>query len=281
MTVDGSALHFGSVEAFSFALQGRAGIPFQRLNALLGQSNSSLLRQAEEDRRVRRRLENALFQGDSDGPNVSAFLASFDARLFSEDCGWRVIFSAFETLDPTADPFKKTALEKYCEFLTAREETTRAIFGSRRGARSTPEARTDSRTRSSEALKDTWVLGPAAENGEARQLRRLSKGKPLEVDLRAHSDVVLALVKHFCRLQAGPPPLFIDAQGRVTPLLSPKLIVGRDSRADIRILSDRRDISRRHLIIENLGGFRLRLTDLSSLGTFVPPELMPEVVEPA
>ncbi|MFT4564918.1 MAG: pSer/pThr/pTyr-binding forkhead associated (FHA) protein, partial [Gammaproteobacteria bacterium] len=64
--------------------------------------------------------------------------------------------------------------------------------------------------------------------------------------------------------------LIIDDQNREYPLQEGKNIIGRDSVCNVVIDNIYRDVSRIHLIIEQVDDGRIRFTDLSSHGTFVP-----------
>ena len=212
---------FASLADFEYALAGRTGIPLSRLSTLLGQPNSTLLRDAEQIRRIALRLTHVVSSSSSESPNVSAFLIGFDLLLISEDYGWRAIFAALAEFDSSIDAFKRVALVKYGQYLTAREEATRAIFASRRSARRTPEGSANAKNRATDGLKETLIVDLYGElSNHDTGYDRLPKGEAVEINLSHYPTVPLMLVKHKCEIIAGDPPAFINAQGQLTKLRS-------------------------------------------------------------
>ena len=79
------------------------------------------------------------------------------------------------------------------------------------------------------------------------------------------------MAKHRWSIVYGSDVVFIDDQGKDTVLRHGKSIIGRDTNSDIVINSTYRDVSRKHLIVETGHDNLVRLTDISSHGTSVPP----------
>ena len=67
---------------------------------------------------------------------------------------------------------------------------------------------------------------------------------------------------------------FSDDDDVSTTLRRGKNIVGRDASCDVLMNSAYREVSRKHLIIEVAEPNLVRLTDISSHGTFLSPRLL-------
>ena len=84
------------------------------------------------------------------------------------------------------------------------------------------------------------------------------------------------LAGHMFRVIGATPPILVDQHGVTYFLKEGKNMVGRHPQSDVVANPDFRDISRAHLIIEWRGNHAVRVTDLSSRGTFVALQhLMP------
>ena len=78
------------------------------------------------------------------------------------------------------------------------------------------------------------------------------------------------LSKHKCSLVAKDGIQFIDHTGKSYTLGQGRNIIGRDTVSTVILDPSLRDISRLHLVIENVDHSSLQLTDLSSHGSFIP-----------
>ena len=103
---------------------------------------------------------------------------------------------------------------------------------------------------------------------------RLPKGETVEIPLERNQTIDVLIAKHRCSITLRDRMVFVDDQGRDCILPNGKSIVGRDATSDIVINPSFRDVSRRHLIVETDGASLVKLTDISSHGTSVPPEFL-------
>lgn len=110
--------------------------------------------------------------------------------------------------------------------------------------------------------------------GEKAEYKRLPKGETLELSLEPAEAFTLFVARHECAIVMRDHLFFIDSDGRETSLRSGKNIVGRDAAADIVMEAGMRDISRKHLVIESEGSEIVRVTDISSHGTWAHPRYL-------
>ena len=73
-------------------------------------------------------------------------------------------------------------------------------------------------------------------------------------------------------LVSGSPYVLVDQKGYDYRLKSGKNVVGRSDQCDLAVDPEYRAVSRKHVIVEATLGAPVRITDISSLGTFVPRE---------
>ena len=103
---------------------------------------------------------------------------------------------------------------------------------------------------------------------------RLPKGETVELDLEEDQAIDLLLGKHQCRILLHDRLLFVDQRGHDSELRVGRNVVGRDATSDVIIDASLRDVSRKHLIVESDGARQLKLTDISSHGTSLPPRYL-------
>jgi hypothetical protein len=103
---------------------------------------------------------------------------------------------------------------------------------------------------------------------------RLPKGETVEVDLDDDSAIDLLLANHQCRILMRDRLTFVDQNGHDSELRVGRNVVGRDATNDIIMDANLRDVSRKHLIVESDGVRQIKLTDISSHGTSLPPRYL-------
>jgi len=273
------ALRFESPAQFEFALGGRVGLPSSKVISLLAQPDDVLLREGEGMRQIEQRFVEVLSRSMETGSGVGAFLAELDSSMISQDHDWRSVIGGLNRLDASYEEYKRIAMVKYMQYLASRQEVVNAVYARRQMEREEqgagPEASEAAPVR--EKMRDTMVFDVArfepAERGE-EELSRLPKGETIEIVLQSHQSFALLLAKHRFGISCDEGLHFIDDEGNDSLLHTGKNIVGREAGNDVPIDATYRDVSRKHLIIETDGAHVLRLTDISSLGTFVPPDFL-------
>lgn len=96
----------------------------------------------------------------------------------------------------------------------------------------------------------------------------------MEVNLEEHRTIDLLLAKHQCQILLRDKLLFVDETGHNSELRTGRNVVGRDASSDVVIDASLRDVSRKHLIVESDGVRQIKLTDISSHGTSLPPRYL-------
>jgi len=279
INIDGVRYVFQSPQDFEFALNGRTSLPAPKIAALSRLSDDELLREAEAIRAVEQRFAEALSGTLEDITSVGPFLRTMEPSIISQDNNWRSIISALNGVDRMPETYKKIALVKYMQYLTSRQEVVKSLYTNRQSGK-TGEVRPENGSavyRPTARFRETMLINlnasPELERHET-SFSRLPKGETVEVDLEGEHPIDLLLAKHQCRILLRDRLLFVDQGGNNSELREGRNVVGRDVTSDVIMDASLRDVSRKHLIVESNGVGQIKLTDISSHGTSLPPKYL-------
>lgn len=279
INIDGDRYVFQSPQDFEFALSGRTSLPAPKIAALSRLSDDELLREAEAIRAVEQRFAEALSGTLEDITSVGPFLRTMEPSIISQDNNWRSIIRALNGVDRMPETYKKIALVKYMQYLTSRQEVVKSLYTNRQSGK-TGEVRPENGSavyRPTARFRETMLINlnvsPELERHET-SFSRLPKGETVEVDLEGDHPIDLLLAKHQCRILLRDRLLFVDQGGNNSELRVGRNVVGRDATSDVIMDASLRDVSRKHLIVESNGVGQIKLTDISSHGTSLPPKYL-------
>ena len=273
-------MRFVSPEEFEFSLAGRTSVPSQKISALMKHTPHELKAEAATIDELEQRLQTMLVRLED--ASINRAMMGLDPAVFSHDHDWRSIITGLNECGEEYREFKIIALKMYMQYLHSRKVLLKDIYAERRAmamqgneVKDTPVAGGDnlgSTSSPDSALSGTVsdVSLPARnERNLEPVLRRLPKGEPVVVHILAGENIEIRLSKHKFRLMGNGGLALVDPKGQHYPLARGRNMIGRDTECDISLNPSLKDISRRHLIIENPGDNQLKLTDLSTYGTFV------------
>jgi hypothetical protein len=279
LSIDDERYVFQSPRDFEFALNGRTCLPAPKIAALSRLSDDELLREAEAIRAVEQRFAEALSGTLEDITSVGPFLKNMEPSIISHDNSWRSIIGALNNAEGIPETYKKIALVKYMQYLASRQEVVKSLYANRqpRDAADARPANGSAVYRPTARFRETMLLNlsaaPEMERHET-SFSRLPKGETVELDLEEDRAIDLLLGKHQCRILLRDRLLFVDQSGHDSELRVGRNVVGRDATSDVIIDASLRDVSRKHLIVESDGARQLKLTDISSHGTSLPPRYL-------
>ncbi len=277
-------IHFSSPEEFEFSLSGRTDVPSSKMADLARLSPRELKQEARNIKSVEKRFVKLLSRSIEQPGSITEALQHLDPHVFSQDHAWRDIMAALNEKDEEYDELKKLALVKYMQYLSSRQDLIKYTYSMLRqhGKESPADSESDANPApqsGNAGFRETVILDSKILQANACQtemFQRMPKGEAVELTLPAGHRFPLRLSKHENRIRHNGDFEFIDDQDQRHPLRQGKNIIGRDRVCNIIMPSAYRDISRMHLIVEVLQGDQLRLTDLSSHGTFLPTQLLPQ-----
>lgn len=276
LKVGGNTYVFNSPSELEFALAGRICVPSTKITALVEVRDEDLLEEAAAIKQAERRFADALSGVLANIGDVNNVLKEVDLALISQDNDWRAIVSALMAVPAGYEQYKKIALVKYMQYLVSRQEIVKGLYEHRQ-IHKNGTGETASRSSAEDALKETAIFemtSYAASSREGADFSRLPKGETLEVKLEGDATFNLRLAKSPCGIVHRGRLIFIDEKGQETTLRDGKNVIGRDAGADVIMDAGLRDVSRKHLIIECDGSEVIRLTDISSHGTWIDPKYL-------
>ena len=277
LNVGEHTLRFCSIPDFEFCLTGRTSVPSKKITELVKLSPKKLKNEAITIKDIEKRFVGILSRSIEDPNSINQALRELDPTIFSQDHSWRNIIAALNEGGDELNPFRRVALVKYMQYLASRQEIVKYLYSEKQNISSSINAAED-KEEPVDKLSGTLILEntlfePLKEDNNGN-FERMPKGEVVTVHLSGNRDIDIRLSKHKCKLSNKNGICFIDNSGKRHPLNMGRNLVGRDTASTVKIDSSLRDVSRMHLLIENIGDNNLLLTDMSSHGTFIHPKLL-------
>lgn len=283
LTINGEEITFSTLNEFEFALGGRTNVPATKLADLIMLAPSDLKREAKSIKSVEKRFVDILSRSIEQPGEIGKLVREIDIQVFSNDYEWRAIFKALNQQDEEYDELRRVAVVKYMQYLRSRQDVIKQTYKVKMRESG---AKRDDTGEGSTALEDTKdflketsifdsiSIEPPADSTESPYWR-LPKGEAVRVRPRPGAEFEFRLSKHVFTFRYAKPMVIIDQSGVQHELTDGKNIIGRDAVCNVVLGNGLRDVSRMHMIIEPHDDDSLRVTDLSSHGTFLPSSLEP------
>jgi len=262
---------FNGLVEFEFCLDSKTQYPVRRIAELIGLSGEALRRAAIDIRRVEKRFAGILSCSIEEPDSVGELLLEAEGKLFSQDHEWRDMVEVLAHKPPMYNPYKRILLIKYIQYLGSRQDVLRSLYGARRREPAPPPKAVSDQTKPA-CFSETAVFdqSEACAPDADPAFRALPRGQAVRVELRDGREMALRLAGEEFKLFPGPRFHLLDSAGRIHPLKTGPNVVGRHADNEVVTAPSQRSISRRHLLIEPLAFDAVKLTDLSSGGTFIP-----------
>jgi len=274
ITVGEQLLKFSSLADFEFGLAGRTSVPSKKITNMVKFSVDELKKEAKTIKEIEKQFVTMLSKSIEEPESINRALREMDAQIFSQDHGWRSIIAALHSGDEELNEFRRVALVKYMQYLSSRQEIIKYLYSEKK--KHVKSAPSPSSTEAGSEFKDTLMLEntlfePLSENKTSAAMDKMPKGENVTIRMKSGQTIDVLISKHPCKIvydEAGSK--FIDESGRSYILKVGKNVIGRDSKSDIMLDPNLRDVSRMHLVIEADETNTLYLTDLSAHGTYIP-----------
>ena len=264
-----------SLEQFDRALASKTQVTTELFAKLLTLDDDRLNSLTGATRQAADLLQRALKRAMGNPTAVDELLKKLGSAFFTEDHGWRKLFTTLHTLPFTRNDLKLLALNKYRVYLLARLAALNTIGANRLQSQIHGSAESEAEFDTELAVQKPGVTQELSSSETIiRDVVQLPRGKttPLRADDMACVDVWLA--RRRFRIEMWDKPSFIDSHGQSTKLKEGRNMVGRALHNDVVIDSAYPDVSRNHLIIDIRDGRPVGITDLSSGGTFISRTLV-------
>lgn len=272
ITVGEQTLKFSSLADFEFSLTGRTSVPSKKITSMVKFSLDELKKESKTIKEIEKQFISMLSKSIENPKSINHDLREIDAQIFSQDHGWRSIIAALHSGNEELNEFRRLALVKYIQYLSSRQEIIKYLYSEKKRHVKLGSSSTETGINFKDTLMlENTVFEPLSENKTSSEMEKMPKGENVTIRMKAGREIDVLISKHPCKIIGGESgSKFVDEAGRSYDLKIGKNVIGRDSKSDIMMTPNLRDISRVHLIIETDETNTLYLTDLSAHGTYIP-----------
>jgi len=275
LSLDGMPEEINSSEQFDTALSPKTLIDTQLFSRFMSLPDDKLSAFTVATRQSSDRLQTVLKRAVDEPSEVNALLADFGPMFFTEDHQWRQLFCQLARLSSERNDLKLLALTKYRRYLLARLNSLNGIGCNR--LQSEIHLKASSMTEDVTHLKlNRPDVTQELSSSETfiRDVVRLPKGETVALRAETEASVDIWLSKRKFRIEMWEETSLIDADGQSTKLKEGRNMVGRALYNDVVVNPSYKEVSRSHMIVDIAGGRPVRLTDLSSGGSYVSRTLV-------
>lgn len=268
--VAGCPQAFDDIEQFGQFLDLRLEVPASTVTQLAGLDGHALSREARHVSRAYKNAVDIMVRSAETGQSVMRLWHQLDISRVPDDHDWPSILFAVGNAEQFPDGFHRVTLAHYIRYLDAR----RNLVDSLQHELQKVEAGAGQPV---VPLSMRGLLGQEPRFTTTRHsvYARLPRRRSVTVSFENQTNLTVYLAHNRFLLRQDAGTLQLLGQDGVTyPLHSGRNTIGRSSHCDIHVEALQSDISREHLLIEINEDGRVSLTDLSSRGTYVPPEIL-------
>lgn len=263
---------FCSVADFEFSLAGRTAVPSKKITDMVKFSTDQLKKEAKTIKDIEKRFVSILSKSIEDTNSINRALRELDPVIFSQDHGWRDVISGLNNGNDDLNAFRRIALVKYMQYLSARQEIIKYLYSEKKRILNEPmDAHAEGGQFKDTVILDNTIFEPSSANMvSSDNFERMPKGEAVTVVLAAGEVMDILLSRHACKVTNSNGKLqFVDNAGRNYDLKDGRNVVGRDSISTIMLDPVLRDISRIHVIIQKFDAKTVQITDMSSHGSYI------------
>ena len=268
--IAGCLQSFEDIEQFGQFLDLRLEIPAETVKKMAVLDGHALAREVRHVARAYKNAVDIMVRSAETGQSVMKLWRQLDISRVPDDHDWPVILFAIGNAEQFPDGFHRVALAHYIRYLDAR----RNLLDSLQHESHKAEALGN---RPVVPLSMRGMLGQEPRFSTTRHsvYARLPRRRSITLNFETQPNLTLYLAHNRFLLKNDAGSLQLLGQDGVTYTLhSGRNTIGRSSQCDIRVETTQSDISREHLLIEIGEDGNVSLTDLSSRGTYVPPEIL-------
>ena len=274
LDIGGNWQTFLSEEQFSSYLAERIEMSASRMEDLTALDGHGVQRELRHTRRSHQNSVDILVRAMETHTRLRYLWGLLDVSKVPDEHDWPSILFAVGSADNVSEPALRLTLTHYVHYLEARREILESMGREWRSAalRGGP-----ARPVTPKAMHADLDPSPVSRFTTRRNqlYARLPRRRAVNVDLNARRQVTLYLARNrfIIRLEEGQ--VILQTQdGTNHALKIGRNMVGRSSQCEVCVDSGHSDISRQHLLIEVTEEGHARLTDLSSRGTYMPPDML-------
>ena len=113
-------------------MSGRTSVPSKKITDMVKFSTDQLKKEAKTIKEIEKRFVGILSRSIEDSNSIDRALRELDPVIFSQDHSWRDIISGLNQGDDELNPFRRIALVKYMQYLSARQEINKYMYSEKK-----------------------------------------------------------------------------------------------------------------------------------------------------
>lgn len=273
MEVGGQWRAFQDERDYERFLRDHIDVPADTIERLASLDAHGVARESRHTRGSHKNAVDIMVRAMETRTRLRYLWGMLDVDKVPDEHDWPGILFAAGSADRVSEAALRLTLTNYIHYLESRREILESLgrelrSGVRRGGSQRPVV--------PDAMRADAAPSSARFTTRRNQLyARLPRRRAVNLDLNTRPQVVLYLARNRFVLKLEEGRVLLQQQdGVIYPLKPGHNMVGRSSNCEVCIDSGHSDISRQHLLIEMTVEHHLRLTDLSSRGTYMPPDLL-------
>lgn len=275
LEIGDQTITFNSLGEFEFALSGRTDVPSRKIAELVALTRPELKKEAKAIKAVEQMFVDVLAKSIDEPGTIADLMREIDVHVFSQDHQWRDLMRSLNEQTTEYDDLRRIALVKYMQYLRSRQDVIKQTYAVKKRESRPGDTKDNSQVNEKipAAMRDTVIFDTVVVEQDAdrtKDFTRLPKGESVHLKLNPSEMIPLRLSKHAFHLVHDSAIKLVDDQNETYMLKRGKNVVGRDGVCNIVLDSVYRDVSRVHLMLEVSEQDMIRITDLSSHGTYVP-----------
>jgi len=268
---------FADEREFERFLRDHIDVPSETIERLASLDAHGVARELRHTRASHKNAVDIMVRAMETRTRLRYLWGILDVDKVPDEYEWPAILFAVGSADRVSEDALRLTLTNYIHYLESRREILESLgrefrSGARGGASSARPVVPD-------AMRADASPSSVRFTTRRNQLyARLPRRRAVNLNLNIRPQVILYLARNRFLLKLEEGRVLLQQQDGVNyPLKPGHNMVGRSSDCEICIGSGHSDISRQHLLIEMTVEHHVRLTDLSSRGTYMPPDLLDRV----
>ena len=265
---------FSSEPDYARFLSSRIEVSADCIERLAELDSHGVQRQLRHTRRSHKNSVDILVRALETRQRLRYLWGMLDVDKVPDEQDWPSILFAVGSSDRIADSALRLTLTHYIHYLESRRDILETLAKEYRAGMAASGG--GPRPVMPRAMRSEAAPLSSRFTTRLNQLyARLPRRRAVNLDLNQHPEIVIYLARNRFTLKLVEGQAVLQQQDGVSYEVRPgRTVVGRSAQCDISVDSAGADVSRQHLLIEMTVEHHLRLTDLSSRGTYLPPELL-------
>jgi hypothetical protein len=267
---------FADEQEYDRFLSSRIDVPADSIERLAALDAHGVQRQLRHTRRSHKNSVDILVRALETRSRLRYLWGMLDVDKVPDEQDWPSILFAVGSNDRISDSALRLTLTHYIHYLESRRDILETLG---REWRASGRSSGSLKPVVPHAMRADAVPPSSRFTTRLNQLyARLPRRRAVNLDLNTHPEIIIYLARNRFTLKLVEGQAVLYQQDGVSYEVRPgRTMLGRSAQCEICLDSASADISRQHLLLEMTVNHHLRVTDLSSRGTYLPPELLEKV----